>query len=109
MDVSRTEKSRILRALDGRKTPQLRPKFEPMILAQKPRDGTFVANWMKRRTGLVKLDFAGDRYQQTTIFNYAKPHKNREFNHMTIKPAAMFERLIEVFTEPGQVVLDPFL
>ena len=109
MQLSQSEKRRILRELDGRKTPQLRPKFEPMILAQKPRQGTFVANWLERRTGLVRIDFADDKYQQTTVFNYAKPHKNKAFNHMTIKPLAMFERLIEVFTIAGQTVLDPFL
>ena len=38
MDLSRREKNRIIKQLDGRKTPQLRPKFAPMILPQKPRD-----------------------------------------------------------------------
>lgn len=109
MPLKAAEKRRIIGELDGRKTPQLRPKFEPMILAQKPKDGTFVANWLKWQTGLVNLDFKGDKYQQTTVFNYAKPHKNKEFNHMTIKPVAMFERLIELFTTKGQTVLDPFL
>ena len=28
---------------------------------------------------------------------------------MTIKPEGMIRRLIEIFTLPGQVVLDPFL
>ena len=80
-----------------------------MILAQKPRNGTFVNNWLKWETGLVKIDFSDDPYQQTTIFNYRKPHKNKEFDHMTIKPVDMFERLIETFTIEGQTVLDPFL
>ena len=80
-----------------------------MIIAQKPREGTFVSNWLNWGTGLVQLDFPKDGYQQTTVFSYRKPHKNREFNHMTIKPVGLFERLIEVFTVEGQCVLDPFL
>ena len=107
MDLPAKKRAAIVAKLDRRKTPQLRPKFEPMILAQKPRNGTFVDNWLKWQTGLVKLEF--DRGQQTTIFSYKKPHKNKEFEHMTIKPEGMIRRLIEIFTLPGQVVLDPFL
>ena len=109
MNIPETAKRKLVAELGGRKTPQLRPRFEPMILAQKPKDGPFVQNWVKWRTGLVQLEFPADTYQKTTIFQYKKPHKNKEFDHMTIKPVEMFERLIEVFTVPGQTVLDPFI
>jgi site-specific DNA-methyltransferase (adenine-specific) len=46
MDISNKEKAQMIARLGGRKTPQLRPKFEPMVVAQKPREGTFVSNWI---------------------------------------------------------------
>ena len=82
-------------------------QVRPLMVSTTPRTGTFVDNWLKRQTGLVKLEF--ERGQQSTIFSYKKPHKNKEFEHMTIKPEGMIRRLIEIFTLPGQVVLDPFL
>ena len=107
MPITLKQRKAIIAKLDGRKTPQLRPKFEPMILGQKPRTGTFVANWLERQTGLVKLEF--DNAQQTTVFSYRKPNKSKAFEHMTVKPADMIRRLIEIFTLPGQTVLDPFM
>ncbi|MDP3726280.1 MAG: site-specific DNA-methyltransferase [bacterium] len=107
MEISTEEKDNIINSLQNRKTPQLRPKFEPMVLAQKPKDGTFVQNWLKWKTGLVKIDF--DMHQQTTIFNYKKIIKQLTIDHMTVKPEDLMERLIEIFSTPGQVVLDPFL
>lgn len=107
MGIPQAEKEGIINNLQNRKTPQLRPKFEPMVLAQKPKEGTFVQNWLKWKTGLIKTDF--DMQQQTTIFNYKKTIKQLTIDHMTVKPEDLMERLIEVFSVPGQVVLDPFL
>lgn len=106
MKISNAEKEDIIKKLQHRKTPQLRPKFEAILLAQKPKQGTFVENWLKWKTGLIKTDF---ETQQTTVFNYKKPHLRKEIDHMTIKPIDLMERLIEVFTTPKQVVLDPFM
>ncbi len=107
MNISEEEKKSMIDKLNGRKTPQLRPKFEPMLLAQKPKDGTFVNNCIKWNTGLVNIDF--NEGQQTTIFKYDKPKKEKIIDHMTVKPVALLERLIEIFTVDGQTVLDPFL
>lgn len=109
MNISDNKKEDIISKLNNRKTPQLRPEFEPMILAQKPKNGTFIDNWLKYKTGLVKLNFDNEEYQPTTIFRYNKPYKNKEFEHMTIKPLDLFSKLIEIFTTENQVVLDPFL
>lgn len=109
MKIPEAEKKAIISKLENRKTPQLRPEFEPMILAQKPKEGTFVNNWLQYKTGLVKINFENETYQPTTIFKYDKPHKNKAFEHMTIKPLPMFQKLIEIFTTENQIVLDPFL
>lgn len=106
MDISATKKTDILKRLGGRKTPQLRPKFETIILAQNPREGTFVENFMAWGTGLVDLDFDP---QPTTVFAFDKPKREKTIDHMTVKPVELMERLIDVFSAKGQVVLDPFL
>lgn len=106
MKISNEEKERIIEKLDNRKTPQLRPKFEPIVLAQKPKEGTFVENWIKWNTGLIKTDFESS---QTTALYYPKPHKSPEIDHMTVKPVNLMERLIEIFSIENQTVLDPFL
>lgn len=106
MNIDQAEKDAIIENMAGRKTPQLRPKFEAMMLAQKPKEGTFVENWLKWQTGLVQVDFVT---QQTTIFTYKKPNKNKLFEHLTVKPLDLMERLIEIFSIEGQTVLDPFM
>jgi site-specific DNA-methyltransferase (adenine-specific) len=106
MRISDIDKEKIIKKLENRKTPQLRPKFEAILLAQKPKDGTFVQNWLKWRTSLIKTDFD---VQQTTIFNYNKPNSGKTIDHMTVKPVDLMARLIEVFSIPGQIVLDPFM
>ena len=52
-DLSEDEKSALIQRLAGRKTPQLRPQFEPILCAQKPREGAFVDNWIAHGTGLI--------------------------------------------------------
>jgi site-specific DNA-methyltransferase (adenine-specific) len=106
MRIAAEEKEKIIQKLQGRKTPQLRPKFEAMLLAQKPKEGTFVENWMRWRTGLIQTDF---EMQQTTVFPFKKYHKTEKIDHMTIKPIDLMQRLMEVFSMTGQTVLDPFM
>jgi DNA modification methylase len=107
MAIPDQEKERIIDAIGGRKTPQLRPMFETILVAQKPKEGTFVQNWMKYKTGLIDLAIDPAR-QQTTVFACAKPKSRAVFDHMTLKPIPLLENLIKVFSIKGQVVLDPF-
>lgn len=107
MNITEQEKKRAIHKLAGRKTPQLRPKFEPMMLAQKPKDGTFVNNWLKWKTGLIRTNF--EDKQQTTIFEYNKPKRMKTIDHMTVKPVELMIQLMEVFSLKNQVVLDPFM
>lgn len=107
MKLCEKEKQKIIGKLQNRKTPQIRPKFEAILLAQKPKDGTFVNNWLNWETGLVNIDFDLEP-QQSTVFWYKKPKKEVTIDHMTVKPIDLMERLIEVFSVEGQTVLDPF-
>lgn len=101
------EKNILIRSMGDRMTPQLRPMFEPILLAMKPVEGTFFENWDRHATGLVDIWNGGK--QQTTSFNFPKSRDRRVYHHMTIKPTPLMVRLIEVFTVPGQTVLDPFM
>ena len=108
MNLPANEKESLLASLDSRKTPQLRPEFETIVLAQKPKEGTFVENWRKWGVGLVKLDFPG-KPQPTTIFRFPKPRTRGKLGqHFTIKPVELMQALIEIFSSRGDLVLDPF-
>ncbi len=104
------DEARILRALGGRKTPQLKPQLEMIVLAQAPREGTFVNNWLVHRTGLIDVSnpLLGPGRFPGTLLSCPKPKKR--FGHMTPKPVALLRHLIRIFTAPGTdaVVLDPF-
>ena len=108
-NISERRKQHIIQALGGRKTPQLKPQMENIVLAQSPRDGTFVDNWLEWQTGLV--DFAdpvlgGGGGFPGTVMECPKPRERH--GHMTVKPVDLCRHLIRLFSAPGAVVLDPF-
>ena len=93
--------------MDGRRTPQLRPQFEAIICAQKPREGTFVDNWVAHRTGLIDARETLDGKAPATVMTVEKA--DRAGNpHLTAKPVSLCEHLIRLFSAEGQTVLDPF-
>ncbi|MDA7989525.1 MAG: site-specific DNA-methyltransferase [Gammaproteobacteria bacterium] len=110
MKISEEQKDQIIREISGKKTPQLKPQFEPIILAQKPREGTFINNWLKHRTGLISPEqsIMGGGFPGT-ILEAPKPKKAGEFGHMTVKPVEVMRQLIGLFSIKGQTVLDPFM
>ena len=102
------EKERLIRKLDGRKTPQLKPQGEMIILAQVPREGTFVDNWDKWETGLIDVKnplINATQFPGTVI--PAKKPKDR-YGHMTPKPVDLLRHLIRIFSAPRAIVLDSF-
>lgn len=109
MSISEKEKTEIKKKLNGRKTPQLRPQFESILMAQKPRDGTFVENWLKWETGLIDTTASLDGKSPSTIMGFEKPIKESYNSHLTVKPVVLIQHLIRIFSKNGQVVLDPFL
>ena len=109
MDIPKKEQNAILRELQGRKTPQLRPQFEALMLAEKPREGTFVDNWLKYKAGLIDATKSLNGAAPTTLMDIEKPVKEVFNTHLTVKPVPLLMHLIELFTVKGQVVLDPFL
>jgi site-specific DNA-methyltransferase (adenine-specific) len=102
----------IIKRLGGRKTPQLKPQIEPMVLAQKPKDGTFINNWLLHEVGLVDVQQSLDGKFPGNVMHVPKPRtkeKGADNDHLTVKPVALIEHLIKLFTLPNQTVLDPFL
>ncbi len=115
MKISDSEKETLVSSMAGRKTPQLRPMHEPMVLAQKPKNGTFVQNWQEHRTGLVDvtqtLSGQTGTVAQTTmaVKKPSKEQKGENNDHPTVKPVELIEHIIKIFSIEGQTVIDPFL
>lgn len=103
------EKTDLIQELDGYKTPQLKPQMEPLVLAQKPRIGTFVDNWRKYGVGLVNFNESLDGKCPGTVMEVSKHERGKAaFSHLTVKPLKLIEHLIRLFSREGQIVLDPF-
>jgi DNA modification methylase len=112
MGLSEAERHVVLSLLGGRKTPQLAPDFEPMALAQKPKEGTFVQNWLAHSVGLVDTTQTLDGRFPGTIMAVPKPGKGEkgDFNsHISVKPVRLLEHIIKLLTVPGAMVVDPFM
>ena len=108
-DLSKAEKKEYIRNMAGRKTPQLRPQFESIICAQKPREGTFVKNWIEHETGLIDAGQALRGKVPSTVMTVEKDVKAKFNGHLTPKPIRICEHLIRLFSKEGQTVIDPFL
>ena len=107
------QKETLIKELEGYKTPQLKPQMEPMVLAQKPKEGTFVQNWQKYRLGLLNTKESLDGKFPSNVMEIPKHTRNCEseekIEHLTRKPVRLISHLIRLFTQEGQVVLDPFM
>ncbi len=102
------EKVRLIKKLGDRKTPQLKPQCELIILAQAPREGTFVDNWDKWQTGLVDLSspvVESSKFPGTII---PVPKPRERFGHITAKPVELLRHLIRIFSCEQSMVFDPF-
>lgn len=111
------------------KTPQIKSCFEPICVAMKPIGKlTFIKNELVFKTGLLdfsqKVGIDNDRTPANVItteefndiydknFLVAKPSKKEKGEnntHITVKPIALMEHLIKLFSKEGSIVLDPFL
>ena len=110
--LSEADKVRIIAALGRRKTPQLKPMIEPITLGQKPKDGTFVENWIRWRTGLIDVSFLDDGKFPGVLSNAPKPaaqERKAAGGHPTVKPVRMLEHWIRIFSIENATILDPFL
>ena len=129
MDLDDTEKERLIEEYKNFKTPQIRSCFEPICVAMKPVGKlTFIKNELQFKTGL--LDFSqkvgankdrvpanvmtAESYNETYDKNFmvSKPNKTEKGGnntHITVKPLALMEHLVRLFSKENALVVDPFL
>ena len=129
MKITQEEKIKLIDEYKDYKTPQIRSCFEPICVAMKPIGKlTFIQNELNFKTGLLdfsqKVGIDKDRVPANIItteeynesydknFLVSKPSKSEkgEHNsHITVKPVALIEHLIKLFSKKGSIVVDPFL
>ncbi|MGI9256825.1 MAG: DNA-methyltransferase [Salinispira sp.] len=109
MNIPEQRKKEMIAELGGRKTPQLKPRMELIIVAQKPREGTFIENWMTHKTGLINTDnpLIEPEYFPANVIPCKKPREKH--GHMTVKPVDLCRHLIRIFSNETDTVLDPFM
>ncbi|MFH1192317.1 MAG: site-specific DNA-methyltransferase [bacterium] len=127
MDIDGKSKEKIKEKLNGWKTPQIKSCFEPIAMAQKPADQTYLNNMLKHEVGLLNTNVRiGDNMYPANVFTVdsinelidktfllPKPTKKEkgEYNdHKTVKPLAICEYLIKLSSfSKNAVILDPFV
>lgn len=122
-------KSRLKENLEGWKTPQVKSCFEPIVMAQKEQEKTYLDNMSKYEVGLlntnIKVGENGDMFPSNVMtteriineldkyFLVSKPTKKEkgEYNiHRTVKPLSLCEHIIKLTTySPTAIILDPFV
>jgi len=113
--------------LNGWKTPQIKSCFEPIVMAQKQYEKTFLNNMVKYNVGLLNTNvkIGQDMFPSNVIttqkineiidkcFLLPKPTKEEkgDFNiHKTVKPLAICEYIIKLTTfSEDAIILDPFV
>ena len=128
LDKSRKEKDKLHQFFSGWKTPQVKSCYEPIAMAQKPVDKTYLNNFLKHDVSLIdskiRQGLAQDMFvsnvmtdqkmhpQLDKVFLVDKPDKNEKgsFNHhKTVKPLSLCKYLIQLTTKKDSIVLDPFM
>jgi site-specific DNA-methyltransferase (adenine-specific) len=108
------------------KTPQVKSCFEPIVMAQKPREGTFLNNWNEYHIGLVNvksqvglknnMDTANVMTTEDisdiidSTFLVGKPTKAEkgETTHLSVKPLELIRHIVKVTVPKNGLVVDPF-
>ena len=126
-DRDKKTKIELKEKLNGWKTPQIKSCFEPIVMAQKEYEKTFLNNMLKYNVGLLNTNVKigenmfpsnvittqGKNEIMDKCFLLPKPTKEEkgEFNiHKTVKPLAICEYIIKLTTfSEDAVVLDPFV
>lgn len=127
LNMSKAAKQEMKDKLKGWKTPQLKSCFEPIAVAQKPCDGTFLMNMAKYEVGLFNANIkVGENMFPANVisvdpinelidrcFLVGKPSKKEKGNfniHQTVKPLALCRHLINLAAFSSEaVILDPFV
>jgi DNA modification methylase len=88
-----------------------KPALEPILLAQRPRDGRSIDNLRQHGVGALNLGALQDRcgHWPTTILEHAKARRaEHDSDHPSVKPVALMADLCRLLCPPGGHILDPF-
>ena len=127
-NLSEEEKVKLIEEYKDFKTPQIKSCFEPICVAFKPINTTFLENELNFKTGLLdfsnKVGLNNDKvpaniiiteeyneiYDKNFLINKPDKKEKKEYNtHITVKPVKLIEHLIKLFSKKGSLVVDPFL
>lgn len=109
MNLTDEEQNQIIKDMEGWKTPQLKPQIEPMVMAQKPKEGTFIENWIKYNVGLINITESLDGMFPGNIMEVSKKERDEKIEHLTVKPVKLISHLVKLFSKENQIVLDAFM
>ncbi len=119
-------KERLREELKTYKVPKVKSNYEPIMVAQKPPEGTLLENFAKYGVGLfnVKIKQGKGMFPSNIIttdsidevmdkyFLIEKPDRREKdaFNdHPSVKPVRLLRVLIELTTKEKALVVDPFM
>ena len=128
MNIPKTEKEKLNREFKGWKTPQVKSCHEPIAMAQKPVEETYLKNSIKYNVSLINTNIKQGLYEDMFVSNILtsqyinhrvdkvflvdKPKESEKGsfnNHKTVKPVSLFRYLIKLTTKPNHIILDPFI
>ena len=128
MPISEQEKIKLSQSLNGWKTPQVKSCFEPIAMAQKPVQETFLNNMLEYDISLVNTNikqgidnnmFPSNVLTSESISSVidkafltnkpTKQEKGENNEHKTVKPLSICKYLIALTTKENAIVLDPFI
>lgn len=129
LDCDNETKADLKERLSGWKTPQVKSCFEPILMAQKDYEQTFLDNMLKREVGLLNTNLRIGKGEDmfpanvlTTnkiselldkhflVGKHGKKERGKFNTHRTVKPLAVCEYIIQLTTfSPSAIVLDPFV
>jgi len=127
LEFDEEKKSELKSKLDGWKTPQIKSCFEPIVMAQKEYEGTYLKNMLKYDVSLfnTKVKVGENMFPSNVLtiegfndfidkyFLLSKPTREEkgEYNtHKTVKPVAICKYIIQLSTfSSDAIVLDPFV
>ncbi len=126
MEIPEPQKTNLDKKLEGWKTPQIKSCFEPIAMAQKPTNGTYLSNIQEFEVGLVntKIKLGDDMFCANVCstedinevidraFLINKPTKSEKGdfnNHSTVKPLELCKYILSLVAfSKNTVVLEPF-
>lgn len=87
----------------------LRNEWEAILLVQKPLSNNYWETIQKTNVGLFKTIESNGAFLSNIFEGYTRA-KDEKFEHCTVKPLSLIEKLVDVLTpqSPENIVLDPF-